>query len=91
MTNSFELLLLGKHHSVSWLRSRSLNSLLAIATAVTAGFVLSHEFGLHHSGGENVTDLYDVIASVLGIGMMVIIYYSNGFFNEQRSYCERLV
>jgi hypothetical protein len=44
--------------------------LFMVVSTLAAVFVVTQELGLHHLGGRNVTDPYDVVASVVGIVLM---------------------
>lgn len=83
MTNTLGLLLLGRHYEIPVFRGRRFYTLLAWATAVASLYVVSQELGFHNLGGNNVTDPFDVIASVAGVGGMVIVFAKYGFFKDQ--------
>ena len=83
MSNVYGLLLFATHRDGLGMGRRSDPSLLLAAVVLTGAFVLSQEFGLHNLGGNNVTDLYDVAASIVGIGLMAAVFSKFGFFRQQ--------
>lgn len=82
MTNVAVLILLVRHRygaSWSWLTDRVVWTL----TVLIAGtFVLTQEFGVHDLGGNNVTDPWDALASVLGIALMWFLFARFGVAND---------
>ncbi len=53
-------------------------------SSVLAGiYVVSQEFKLHHLGGHNVFDVYDVVASILGLFFYLFIVFVFGYKPEQ--------
>jgi hypothetical protein len=82
MSTSYGLLLLAKHREWLGIERASATLLLVVATTFTAVYVLTQEFGVHNLGGNNVPDLYDAAASVLGIILTVFLFGQYGFYRE---------
>ena len=80
MTNGYGLMLYAKHREFFRIGSVSDQLLLLASGAIVGLFVLTQELGLHNLGGNNVTDSFDIVASVIGIVLMVTIFNKYGFF-----------
>ena len=53
--------------------------LYALGAILTGLYVISQELKLHHIGGDNVYDPYDVAASVVGLGITLAVFWRVGF------------
>ena len=53
-----------------------------MATGIAAIYVISQEFKFHNLGGNNVYDLYDVIASIIGLVLAFGLIQGLGFVQE---------
>ena len=84
ISNVYGLILIAKHRGVFWMGKRSDRFVLFVSGALTGLFVLTQELGLHHLGGNNVTDPFDVAASIVGIVLMMTIFSRYGFFKEMQ-------
>ncbi len=71
------------HYSMLWFSEAADRTLLALATVLATGFVLTQEFYLHNLRGENIYDPNDAIASVLGMALMVYVLNRFGFFKYE--------
>ena len=56
----------------------SKRGLLVFSLLVAGTYVLTQELSPHNLGGHNVVDLWDVVASLLGLAMMTIIFVRCG-------------
>lgn len=56
-----------------------------MATGIAAIYVLSQEFGFHNIGGNNVYDIYDVIASIFGLTLTFGFIQVHGFIQMQKT------
>jgi len=50
-----------------------------LAVSIAAIYVISQELKFHNLGGNNVYDLYDVIASLIGLVITFVIIQLFGF------------
>ena len=58
---------------------------LFTAVCLVAGvYVVSQELGFHDLGGRNVTDPYDVAASVIGVVLMNVLLWRHRLVTESR-------
>jgi len=78
------LLLLAKMRGLWILETIPDRTIIVCAGVLAAIYVLTQEYGLHNLGGNNVTDIYDVIASVIGLSMTVLVYVRYGFFKPSQ-------
>ena len=53
-----------------------------LATALAGTYVLTQEFKLHHLGGRNTYDPYDVAASIVGIVGMLCVLWRYGLLEQ---------
>lgn len=56
-----------------------------IAVGIAAIYVLSQEFKFHNLGGNNVYDLYDVIASIIGLSLTFGLIQTFGFVKNSKA------
>ncbi|MCG8332439.1 MAG: hypothetical protein MI974_32435 [Chitinophagales bacterium] len=52
------------------------------AVSIAACYVLTQEYKIHNLGGNNVFDIYDVIASILGLVVTFGVIYKYGFLDK---------
>ena len=60
-------------------------SIYLISVSLAALYVISQELKFHNLGGNNVYDVNDVIASVLGLVFMLVTMLFFGFFKKTGS------
>lgn len=53
-----------------------------IAVIISAFYIISQELKLHNIGGNNVYDIYDLIASVIGLIITFLIFQTFGFIEK---------
>jgi hypothetical protein len=82
MSNGYGLLLYARHRDFFGMGARTELGLLMATATLTGLYVLTQEFGLHNLGGNNVTDPFDVAASIIGIGVMIAVFSKYGFFKQ---------
>ena len=80
MSNAYGLLLFAKHRDLLAMGKLSERGLLLASIVLVGLYVLTQEFGLHNLGGNNVTDPFDVAASIIGIVFMAAVFSRFGFF-----------
>ncbi len=56
-----------------------------IAVGIAAIYVISQEFKLHNLGGNNVFDIYDVVASIIGLSLTFGLIQIFGFVEEPKT------
>ena len=56
-----------------------------MATGIAGIYVISQEFKFHNIGGNNVYDLYDVIASIIGLALTFGLIQAFGFVQESKT------
>ena len=56
-----------------------------IAVGIAAAYVISQEFKFHNLGGNNVYDLYDIIASIMGLILTFGLIQAFGFVEEPKT------
>ena len=53
-------------------------ALYFLATVLVGTYVLTQEFNLHSLGGKNTFDPYDVVSSIIGIVVMMLLFWLYG-------------
>lgn len=54
-----------------------------LATFLAGTYVLTQEFKLHHLGGRNTYDPYDVVASIVGLVGMLLVLWRYGILERR--------
>ncbi|MDN5202711.1 hypothetical protein QQ008_15080 [Fulvivirgaceae bacterium BMA10] len=54
------------------------------STGIASIYVISQELKYHNIGGNNVYDPNDLIASILGLGMMLVFFQTFGFLEKKK-------
>lgn len=78
------ILLYFKHRSSSGFGQISDGVVYLIALVLASAYVITQEFNLHHLGGENTYDPYDVVASVLGLLTTYLVISRFGIYESDR-------
>jgi hypothetical protein len=73
-----------RQHFKKYLGSIRDKDIYLIAAALAGTYSISQEFKLHNIGGNNVFDIYDVIASIIGLLIAYGVILKYGFVDTSR-------
>ncbi len=79
------ILVIGRIKGFSMLKSLKDRTIYYISVTLAAIYVISQELNLHSIGGENITDINDIISSVLGLSFVFIMLNTFGTGIKKRA------
>lgn len=82
LTIVFGLLTVGKAYGVPIVQRFSRHTLLAISIVLVGTYVITQELSPQNLGGANVVDVWDMLASLMGLAAMSLLFIRYGILED---------
>lgn len=77
------ILFMTRHSGAKWFATLSDKSIYFLSIFLASIYVITQEFRVHSIGGNNIYDPNDVVASVLGLALMLGLMLRYGFVRDE--------
>ena len=72
-------------HRLGWFQDFNERTVYSFSVTIASIYVITQEFKIHHLGGRNTYDPYDVIASIIGLIIIYFLLRRYGFSLDSRN------